>query len=101
VATKALGFTVDRMVAIWERFPDGIAAKYRGRLHHEVERVYAKIKSDPTKPEDEQSPPLDCEPWWRDPTTIPQRAFLQGKKHFARKNSGAPSAAATRPKTTP
>lgn len=100
IALKALGFTVDRIVALLERFPDGIAAKYRGRLHHEVERVYAKIKSDPTKPEDEQSPPLDCEPWWRDPTTIPQRAFLQGKKHFARKNIGASIGAGGRLKTT-
>jgi hypothetical protein len=41
---KADGFTVDAIVALLEKYPAGIAAKYHGRLRREVERVYSKIK---------------------------------------------------------
>jgi hypothetical protein len=43
--------------------------------------------------------PLDCAPWWREPTAIPPRAFLYGK-HFARKNIGASIGAGGRLKTS-
>ena len=94
---KQIGFTVDGIIALFERFPNGLAAKYCGRLRHEVKRVYDKIKGDP---EDRQSPLLECEPWWRDAATISQRVFLHGKKHFARKNIGATIGAGGRLKTT-
>jgi DNA-binding transcriptional ArsR family regulator len=46
VALKRLGFTVDGIVDLLDRYPDGIAKKYEGRLRQEVERVYLKIKVD-------------------------------------------------------
>jgi len=50
LALKDLGFTIDGITALLEQYPDGIAAKYRGRLRREVERVYNKIEDAP-KPE--------------------------------------------------
>jgi AAA domain len=44
VVLKADGWTVDGIVALLDRYPNGIAAKYRGRLQREVERVFSKIK---------------------------------------------------------
>jgi hypothetical protein len=44
VVLKADGWTIDAIVELLERYPNGIAAKYRGRLRREVERVYSKIK---------------------------------------------------------
>ena len=43
VALKRVGFTVEGIVDLLERYPDGIAKKYEGRLRHEVERVYNKL----------------------------------------------------------
>jgi hypothetical protein len=40
---KLHGFTLDGIVALLEKYPDGIARKYIGRLRHEVERVYNKL----------------------------------------------------------
>jgi hypothetical protein len=37
------GYTIAGIIALLERFPNGIASKYRGRLHREVERVWAKL----------------------------------------------------------
>jgi hypothetical protein len=42
---------------------------------------------------------LQCEPWWRDPSTIPRREFLYGR-HYSRKNIGASIGAGGRLKTT-
>jgi hypothetical protein len=42
---NAIGFTIDGIVALFERYPDGIAAKYRGRLRHQVEIVWNKLNS--------------------------------------------------------
>jgi hypothetical protein len=44
IVLKSLGFTIDGMVALFERYPDGIAEKYRGRLRHQVETVWNKLK---------------------------------------------------------
>jgi hypothetical protein len=43
---KARGFTLDGIVALFARYPDGIAAKYRGRLQHEIERIWRKLAGD-------------------------------------------------------
>src|SRR5262249_51134984 len=43
LALKRVGFTVDGTVNLHERYPDGIAKKYEGRLRQEVERVYNKL----------------------------------------------------------
>src|SRR5262249_15615805 len=43
IVLKSLGYTIDGIVALFERYPDGIAAKYRGRLRHQVETVWAKL----------------------------------------------------------
>jgi hypothetical protein len=40
---KARGFTLDGISALFARYPDGIAAKYRGRLQHEAERIWRKL----------------------------------------------------------
>jgi len=40
---KPLGFTVDGIVNLFERYPDGIANKYDGRLRREVERAYNRL----------------------------------------------------------
>jgi putative DNA primase/helicase len=44
---KECGFTIDGIVALLERYPDGVAAKYRGRLRREVERVWDKLANQP------------------------------------------------------
>jgi AAA domain-containing protein/IclR-like helix-turn-helix domain-containing protein len=41
---KEDGWSIDGITALLDRYPSGIAAKYRGRLRREVERVYNKIK---------------------------------------------------------
>ncbi len=40
------GFSVDGIVTLLEKYPNGIAAKYAGRVVGEVRRVYEKIKHD-------------------------------------------------------
>jgi DNA-binding MarR family transcriptional regulator len=53
IVLKSLGYTIDGIVALFERYPDGIAAKYRGRLRHQVETVWTKLKIDePKQPTD-------------------------------------------------
>jgi hypothetical protein len=42
---------------------------------------------------------LDCQPWWRDPATIPPREFLYSR-HYVRKNIGASIGAGGRLKTS-
>jgi hypothetical protein len=49
---KRLGFTVEGIVNLLERYPDGIAKKYEGRLRQEAERVYNKLDQRP-QPESE------------------------------------------------
>jgi hypothetical protein len=44
---KEDGWTVTAIVALLAKYPDGLAAKFRGRLQREVERVYDKIKESP------------------------------------------------------
>ena len=41
---KQLGWTIDSITELLEKFPDGIAAKYDGRIGAEVERVYKKVE---------------------------------------------------------
>jgi hypothetical protein len=41
---KELGWTIDGITALFERYPRGISAKYAGRIHEEVDRAYNKIK---------------------------------------------------------
>jgi DNA-binding Lrp family transcriptional regulator len=41
---KEDGWTVAAIVALLDKYPNGLAAKFRGRLQREVERVYDKIK---------------------------------------------------------
>ena len=47
---KEDGWTADGIAALLERYPRGIARKYRGRLRREVDRVYGKIKIKPRLP---------------------------------------------------
>jgi Family of unknown function (DUF5906)/RepB DNA-primase from phage plasmid len=41
---KQLGWTSEAITRLLERYPNGIAAKYAGRIGPEVERVYRKIE---------------------------------------------------------
>jgi hypothetical protein len=41
---KRLGWTIDGITALFEKYPDGIASKYAGRTQEEVERAYKKIE---------------------------------------------------------
>jgi hypothetical protein len=43
---KELGWTVDGITTLLEQYPNGIAAKYSGRIRPEVERVYDKVKNE-------------------------------------------------------
>ena len=57
---KSRGFTLDRIVALLKKYPDGIAQKYIGRLRHEIGRVYNKIEKGPQgTPPTEGQPPTD------------------------------------------
>jgi hypothetical protein len=47
---KEDGWTVAAIVAVLERYPDGLAQKFRGRLRREVERAWQKIDDEPDKP---------------------------------------------------
>jgi hypothetical protein len=42
-ALKDDGWTLTGIVTLLEQYPKGIAAKYRGRLQREVERIWAKL----------------------------------------------------------
>ena len=53
---KRRGLTVDDIVALLEKSPDGIAKKYRGRLRYEVGRVYGKINQG-QQDDDDGAPP--------------------------------------------
>jgi hypothetical protein len=44
---KRDGYTIAGIIALLERYPNGIAGKYRGRLHREVERAWAKLDGNP------------------------------------------------------
>src|SRR5262249_55347890 len=44
-------------------------------------------------------PEIQCEPWWRDPATIPPREFLYSR-HYIRKNISASIGAGGRLKTS-
>jgi AAA domain-containing protein/IclR-like helix-turn-helix domain-containing protein len=55
---KEDGWTADAIVALLERYPDGVAKKFRGRLRREVERVYSKIKDGPTPRSQPQQRPV-------------------------------------------
>src|SRR5262249_9736837 len=52
---KARGFTSNQIIALLERCPTGIAAGYSGGLHHEVQRIWAKLRID--EPEPNEPPP--------------------------------------------
>jgi hypothetical protein len=52
IVLKSLGFTIDGIVRLFEKYPDGIAAKYRGRLRHQVETVWGKLTITDPKPTD-------------------------------------------------
>jgi AAA domain len=43
---KEDGWTITGIVTLLDRFPNGIANKYRGRLQREVERVWAKLNGE-------------------------------------------------------
>jgi phage/plasmid primase-like uncharacterized protein len=55
VVLRQMGFTVDGVVALLERYPNGIAKKFRGRLRQATAYAYAKVKVDPDDDDAEAS----------------------------------------------
>jgi RecA-family ATPase len=53
---KDLGWTVDGITTLLETYPDGIAAKYAGRIRTEVERSWDKLEDKP--PSQDSTPPF-------------------------------------------
>lgn len=62
LALKRLAWTTGAITALLEQHPNGIAAKYTGRLRQEVERVYGKIKTEaaPGDPKPQQEARMAC-----------------------------------------
>jgi len=52
IALKRLGFTVEAIIELLERHPEGVAKKYEGRLRQEIQRAYNKIDDEtgPSQP---------------------------------------------------
>jgi hypothetical protein len=55
---KRLKWSFDDMVELFERYPNGIALKYVGRVRVEVERDYEKIQTDEHKAKEPTPPQL-------------------------------------------
>jgi hypothetical protein len=61
---KDKGYTINSSIALIEKYPTGMAAKYRGRLRHEVEKIWAKLDkgkgpkpTEPIETDDEKEKP--------------------------------------------
>src|SRR5262249_13538624 len=50
IVLKGLGFTLERIIELLERYPEGVAKKYEGRLRYETKREYNKIMAPATVP---------------------------------------------------
>jgi len=53
---KGDGWTIAGIVTLLDRYPNGIANKYRGRLQREVERVWNKLGGGPPPPQPKKLP---------------------------------------------
>jgi len=60
---KRKGFTINGCVALFAKYPKGIAARYRGRLQHEIERAWHEIRIDPPPATPEANPAPVFDPW--------------------------------------
>jgi hypothetical protein len=49
-ALKRLGWTIDGITVLLEKFPNGIGAKFAGRIRAEVERAFGKVPNLDTRP---------------------------------------------------
>src|SRR5262249_34349472 len=59
---KGDGWTITGIVTLLDRYPNGIASKYRGRLQREVERVWNKLSGGPQQ-QQQQPKKLPIEPF--------------------------------------
>ena len=66
---KRLRWSLDGITELLERYPDGIARKFRGRLRQEIERAYGKIE---INPDPKRAPPGAGPPF------LPKAEFLAG-----------------------
>jgi hypothetical protein len=63
VVLKDLGFTIDGIVALFEKYPNGTAAKFRGRLRHQVKTIWDKLNSRQQQRQQQQPRNLPIEPF--------------------------------------
>src|SRR5262245_39975245 len=47
IMLKGLGFALEHIIELLERYPEGVAKKYEGRLRYETKREYNKIMAPP------------------------------------------------------
>jgi hypothetical protein len=59
---KEDGWTLVGIVTLLDRYPKGIAEKYRGRLQREVERIWAKLARGPSQARQPQAPSVISPP---------------------------------------
>ena len=52
---KKRRWSAEAIAALFEKYPDGIAQKYAGRIREEVERSYDKVSDGTAPPEDSTS----------------------------------------------
>jgi hypothetical protein len=62
---KNKGYTINSSIALFEKYPNGMNATYRGRLRYEVERAFDKIRVNPTPTTPEAPPSPVFDPWQR------------------------------------
>src|SRR5262249_3253274 len=79
MALKDDGWTLTGAVTLLDRYPKGIAEKYRGRLQREVERIWTKLARGPARARQQQglspavAPPSSPQPGPRSPPPPPPR----------------------------
>src|SRR5262245_7964283 len=74
---KRLSWSIDAITALLEQHPNGIAAKYTGRLRQEVERAYGKIR-DAAQPAARKSVVMSCAEDLRTMTFKPLKYAVPG-----------------------
>ena len=87
---KQHGWSQTNIQDIFVKHPDGIGAKFDGRLHQEIGRSFAKadvtFSTEVTRRQPQPAPVnVKATPFvWRDPAAIPRRLWLYGRHYIRR-----------------